>query len=99
MTPRILQLIGGKPKIVKDIRISETMRKELNSLDETEAVWEPASGRIILKRSTLSSLESYAGALLHEIAHAICGAGDVNRTFECELSRIAGVITCRALER
>ncbi len=98
MTDRILKLIGGKPKVIKEIRISETMRKQLGSFAEAEAVWEPSTGRIILKRSTLANLETYAGDLLHEVAHALSRADDVSRGFECELTRITGVVTSKALD-
>jgi hypothetical protein len=90
MTEKILSLIGGRPKNVKQIIISQTMRKELGSFIEAEGLWESATGRIIIKRSVLANLERYAGTLLHEIAHARSGAMDVSREFELELTRLLG---------
>lgn len=98
-TEAILRLIGGKPKMVRDIKISETMRKQLGSFIEAEGVWERGKGVVIVKRSTLSSIERYAGTLLHEIAHALSDADDVSREFESELSQIIGIISSKALER
>ncbi len=98
MTTRIFELIGGKPRIIKEIKISETMRKELGSFLEAEGLWEPSRGRIIIKRSTLNSIESYAGILFHEVAHALSGANDVSREFECELTQIIGTVGSKAID-
>jgi hypothetical protein len=95
----ILGLIGGKPRIVKEIKISETMRKQLGSFIEAEGVWERGTGRVIVKRTALSSVERYAGILLHEIAHALSGADDVSREFESELTKMTGTISSKALEQ
>ncbi len=97
-TEEILSLVGGKPKVVKEIKISETMRKQLGSFVEAEGVWEQGKGRIIVKRNALKSLERYAGTLLHEVAHAISGKEDVSREFECELTQIIGIITSKAIQ-
>jgi len=97
MTEKILQLAGGKPKNVREIKISETMRIDPASHSEAEGIWEPLLGRIVIKRSVLKSLESYASTLLHEIAHARSGASDVSRQFEDELSRLLGVIVSNVL--
>jgi hypothetical protein len=98
-TNEILKLIGGKPKAVREIRISETMRKELGSFIEAEGLWEGTSGRIIVKRTTLRSIEKYAGTLLHEVVHALSGADDVSRAFESELTQVTGVVSSKALQR
>jgi hypothetical protein len=97
-TEEILKLVGGKPKAVTEIKISETMKKQLGSFTEAAGVWERQSGRIIIKRSTLSSTEIYAGTLLHEIAHAQSGADDVNREFENQLTHIIGLVSSKALK-
>lgn len=97
LTDRILQLIGGRPKVVKEIAISETMRKDLSSFIEAEGLWEGPSGRIIVKRSVLQSLEKYAGTLLHEVSHARSGAQDVSREFELELTSLLGIACSNAL--
>jgi hypothetical protein len=99
MTEPIFKLIGGKPKAIKKIMISETMKKELGSFLEVQGLWEARTGKIIVKRSALSSLDNYVGTLLHEVAHAICGADDVSRQFELELTRIVGLIGSQALKQ
>jgi len=98
MTDKILDLMGGKPRKIKEIRISETMRKELGSFIEPNGIWQGSDGRIIIKRSQLKSIEDYAGTLLHEVAHAISGTSDVTREFEDELTRQLGIISSRALD-
>ena len=97
MTDKIFELIGGRPKEIKEIKISETMRLDEHG-HETVGLWEPMHGRIIIKRTQLKSLELYANTLLHETAHAISGAPDISREFELELSRLLGLIVSKLLE-
>lgn len=92
MTPTIFDLIGDRPTEVKDILISETMRRELSGM-EAVGLWEPDKKRIVIKREQLGSLEKYAGTLLHETAHVRSGAGDVSREFEDELTNLLGKIS------
>lgn len=87
----ILQLIGGKPVEVKEIRVSESIF-ESEFLQETVGLWEPVNKRIIIKRNQLKSLSAFAATLLHECAHAKSGADDVSRSFEQELTKIIGMI-------
>ena len=51
---------------------------------------EASNGRIIIKRSQLGSLPDFAGTLLHEVAHARSGLGDVSRDFESVLTEFLG---------
>lgn len=97
-TDKILNLIGGKPRNVKKIRISQTMRKEMGSLSETTGLWEASTGTIIIKRSQLTSLVDYAGTLLHEAIHAGTGTHDVTRDFESALTRVAGILCAKILQ-
>ena len=97
-TNEILKLVGGKPNGIKEIKISETMRKELGTFVEAEGLWEHSSQNIIIKRSALTARSQYAGVLLHEVAHATTNAPDVNRDFETELTRFLGTTTAKALE-
>jgi hypothetical protein len=96
-TPKILEFIGGKPKTVREIKISETMRIEANSFNEATGLWEPTEGRIIIKRDQLKTLKTYAGTLIHETAHASSGAPDVSRDFEQKLTAYLGLITSKSL--
>lgn len=90
-------LVGGIPKPVKDIVVSETMRPETLGGAEAKGLWEASTGRIIIKRSQLRSLADFAGTLLHEIAHARSGFGDVTRDFELVLTEFLGRTASRAL--
>ena len=98
MTNKIFGLIGGKPRVVKSVKISETMRKDPLSFLELDGVWDPKSQAIIVKRSTLSTLEKYAGTLLHETAHAGSGTRDITREFESELTEFLGNVASSALK-
>ena len=98
LTKKVFQLIGGKPKTIKEVKVSETMRRALGSFVETEGLWESGSGTIIIKRTALRNSGSYVGTLIHEIAHATSGAQDVSREFELELTRLTGIAGSKALD-
>jgi len=97
MTNPIFRLLGGMPRQVREVKISETMRKELGSFTEADGLWDPQNQRIIVKRTQLKSLHDYAGTLLHETAHAVGGAPDVSREFEQHLTAMLGLIASRVL--
>jgi hypothetical protein len=94
---RILDFIGGRPRIVRDIRISETMQCNPCSSRETAGLWDPNNGWIIVKRTELRNLSSFAGTLLHEALHAKHGLSDVSRDFETYLTQLAGQLAARIL--
>jgi hypothetical protein len=96
-TDKIFKLIGGRPKIIKQILISKTMRMENIGFREAVGVWEEESKRIIIKIDQLRDLKSYAGTLLHETAHATSGASDISGDFELELTETIGTITDNTL--
>jgi hypothetical protein len=79
MTGKILAMIDGQPKNVKKNLVSETMSVDQDSFSECSGLWEPSKKRILIKRDQLCNLEMYSGTFLHEIAHAISGAGDTTR--------------------
>lgn len=93
-TEQILSLIGGKPKQVKEICVTEKIY-ESEFYCETLGLWQSKEQRILIKRKQLRSLSEYAGTLLHECAHARSGAGDVDRDFEAELTSIIGIISAK----
>lgn len=95
----IADLAGGLPKKVHEIKISETMRPDFLTGHVTEGLWDPASNSIIILRSQLNSLASFAGTLLHEIVHANSGYDDITREFETELTNTLGRVAALALGR
>lgn len=97
MREKIANLVGGLPREVKEILISETMRPDFASTCDAAGLWEPGNQRIIIKRSELLSFEAFAGALLHEITHAGTGYDDVTREFEHALSTALGKVSARAV--
>lgn len=97
-TREIAKLVGGLPKKVREVKVSETMRPDFLSGSMTTGLWEPASASIIILRSQLKSLRAFAGTLLHEIAHARSGYDDVTRDFENELTDMLGVVAALKVE-
>jgi len=95
LTDKIFKTIGGRPRKVKDIKISETMRKDPDTYREVEGLWESATGTITIKRSTLKSLERYCGTLIHEVGHCLSNSEDITREFELELTRLIGVVVAK----
>ena len=94
---KIMNLVGGKPDIVKDIKISETMRVG-STICGVAGLWSSAEQVIIIRRDQLSSLSTFAGVLLHEIAHAKSGRPDVDQGFELTLSTFLGNVSVKALD-
>lgn len=96
LTPDILNIFGGKPKKVKGIKISSTMRKDFFSEVETFGCWDENTNSIVLSRKTLKTISDYSGTLIHELIHAKTGHHDVTREFETSLTKIIGDL-CRGL--
>jgi len=93
----IAGFVGGLPSRVREVRISETMRPDFLTSNEAVGLWDPASSSIVIKRTQLAAFSSFAGTLLHEIAHARSGYGDVTRDFESELTRMLGIVVAAHL--
>lgn len=93
----IAALIGGLPKDVRGVRISETMRPDFLSGSDALGLWDAASECIVIRRDQLKSLKAFAGTLLHELAHARTGYDDVTREFEGELTTLLGVAAAAAI--
>lgn len=96
---QLAKLVGGLPREVKEIRVSETMRPDFASTCDAAGIWEPHKRRIIIKRSQLRSLEGFAGTFLHEITHARSGCEDVTRDFEHELTVTLGKASATAIKQ
>jgi hypothetical protein len=88
----IADFVGGLPSEVREIKISETMRPDFLNTNEAVGLWDPASSSIVIKRTQLRTISDFAGTLLHEIAHARSGYGDVTRDFESELTKMLGML-------
>jgi hypothetical protein len=73
------------------------MRPEPESFSEARGLW--TGSEIIIKRSELLSIESYAATLLHEIAHARSGKADATIGFEHELTELLGKVAAEALKQ
>jgi hypothetical protein len=90
--PQIIAFGGGLPKKVKLVLISEQLCPDLLNGTQTQGLWDAANGRIVIKRSQLAALDSFAGTLLHEITHAHTGYFDVTREFETALTELLGQV-------
>jgi len=95
----IAALVGGWPRGVVDVLVSNTMRPGEDGRVDALGLWDPANRRIIIRRDQLRSIESFAGTLIHEIAHAESGAGDVTRMFEDALTGALGTVATLALRK
>ncbi len=98
LTNKIFELIGGRPRRIKKVKISETMRKDPYTYREVDGLWEESTGSIIIKRSTLKNLVKYSGTLIHETGHCISRSEDITREFELELTRIIGILVSKFLK-
>lgn len=97
-TPLIFRLAGGKPKRVRAVKLSETMRLEGQGYREARGTWDPREETIVVKRSELSSLHAYAGTLLHELVHAKTdNADDLTNEFVDGLTNMLGRIVDRGI--
>lgn len=96
-TTVVFNLLGGKPHAVKQVKISEKMRKDIEG-QKTVGLWDSNTGTIIIKRSQLASIEAYAGTLLHEISHAVSGAEDRSRSFEQKLTNLLGALASQLIQ-
>jgi len=63
----------------------------------TVGLWQPSDRTIVVRRDQLASLATYAGTLLHELAHALSGEADASLAVENELTRLLGVVADSAL--
>ena len=84
----IMELIGGKPYVVKEILVSETMQRDNYTFSPSVGLWD--GSRIIIKRTELRNISVLFSTFLHELSHAKSGASDVTRQFEQELSNLLG---------
>ena len=91
---QILGLVGVRPNAIPRIRVSETM---CTSADGTTGAWDSKLNAIVVKRTQLRSLPTFAGTLLHELAHATTGAVDCTRFFENTLTEYLGKVAATAL--
>jgi hypothetical protein len=94
--PKIFAARGGRPRHIRNVRVSQTMRLMEGSFQEAVGVWEPGEGQIIVKRSQLQSLPKFAGTALHELSHALSGAPDVSLEFEQQLTEELGGTASRS---
>ena len=93
----IAGLIGGLPKRVRAIQVSQTMRQDFLSGADALGLWDAESASIVIRRDQLKTLKAFAGTLLHELAHARTGHDDVTREFEDELTTLLGVTAAAAI--
>ncbi len=93
----IAALVGGLPGHVRAVRISRTMRQDFVSGSDALGLWDPETSSIVVRRDQLKSLQEFSATLLHELAHARSGHGDVKRQFEEELTQLLGRTAAAAL--
>lgn len=87
-----------KSNLVKDIVISNTMRPDNYTGTDALGLWEPSTKRIVIKRSQLKNIQSFAGTLVHELVHAHTNTDDNTIEFENELTEMLGKLSSLILE-
>jgi len=95
--PRIFAARGGRPGRIRDVCVSETMRLMEGRYQEAVGLWDYEDGRIIIKRTQLQSVVTFAGTILHELSHALSDAPDVSLEFEQKLTQELGTVVARQL--
>ena len=93
----IIDLFGGLPAHVSEIRISSTMRLDHSTGADTLGLWDSSTSSIVIRRDQLQSLPAFAGILLHELVHARTGYDDVTRDFEAALTETMGRMAASAI--
>jgi hypothetical protein len=81
---------------VEQILVSETMRLDEGG-SEIVGVWDARAGQIVIRRDQLADVASWCGTLLHEIEHAVSGAGDCTFAFEEALTGRIGALAASLL--
>ncbi|WP_427107940.1 ATP-binding protein [Lysinibacillus xylanilyticus] len=94
----IVSWFPKKSNLVKDIVISDTMRPDNYTGSDALGLWEPSTKRIIIKRSQLKNIQSFAGTLVHELVHAYTNTDDNTVEFEGELTEMLGKLSTLILE-
>lgn len=98
-TKDIIETIGGLPKNVKEIKISNNMRKDIYTSEFVHGLWMREEKIIVINRSQLKSIESYAGTLIHEVIHAKTDFTDVSREFENQLTAMIGKLYNHSIKK
>ncbi len=94
LAPEIANLINVSADRLPRVLISETMRLDRT---DTAGAWDPEIKAIVIHRDQLASIKSFAGTLLHEIAHALSGHSDATVDFELVLTSYMGILVMRAM--
>ena len=89
MMPEILAFMNGLPGVIASVKISEELYTD-EKKTITLGLWDAKTRTIWIRRSQLSSIESFAGTLIHECTHAASRCGDVSRAFETALTENLG---------
>lgn len=88
----IISVFGKILKNVKEIKISNNIRKQYLDNSFTMGIYDSDEKLIVIHRETLKSLSTFAGTLIHELIHAETGLPDVNRDFETALTKMIGKV-------
>lgn len=93
----IINVFGKKPKNVREIKISNNIRKQYLDNSSTMGIYDSEEELIVMHRGTLESLSAFSGILIHELIHAKTGLPDVNRDFETALTQMIGNVVSKQI--
>lgn len=94
----IVSWFPKKSNLINDIVISNSMRPDNYTGNDALGLWEPSTKRIIIKRSQLKNIQSFAGTLVHELVHAHTNTDDNTIEFENKLTEMLGKLSTLILE-
>jgi hypothetical protein len=89
-TDMLLDLIDAT-----DLKQSIFISEKLGDEDDVLGLYLKNTKKIVIHRSQLGSLKSYAGTLIHECTHALSGYPDVDRGFEIALTKMIGLVVSK----
>lgn len=93
----IINVFGKKPKNVREIKVSNNIRKQYLDNSSTLGIYDSEEELIVIHRDTLKSLSAFSGTLIHELIHAKTGLPDVNRDFEIALTQMIGNVVSKQI--
>lgn len=90
----IFEVAGGIPPQIQDILLAKTLACTFDNATTVNysSVWEANLGRIILKRSVLTSLVDFAQELLSLLCRIKSGANNLSAQYEQEMKRMLGIL-------
>lgn len=89
--PTVIAMLSYDMRYSQRIHISESINPA-DALTHADGLYRRSEDDIIILRKKLADKADFLGVLIHELAHANTGYGDVDRHFETALTQIIGML-------